>query len=93
MSSAPVATLHALLGSYLSGGIDTAQFCDAFERSYNFEVDKTDFNRIEAEAFAELFDEVVFYSPFPDERAMILNYRSEVEIKQAAERAAAKLAP
>lgn len=76
----------------MSSEIDTAQFCEAFEHGYNFEVDKTDLNRIEADAFAELFDEVVFYSPFPDERATIPNYRSELEIKQAAERAATKLA-
>jgi hypothetical protein len=91
MGSEQVTKLRTLLRRYISGELDTSQFCDAFERAYNFEVAKADLNRIEGEAFAELFDKVVFYSPYPDERARIPNYRSEREIMEAAKRTAAKL--
>ena len=91
MSSAQAAKLRALLERYISGGIDTTDFCSAFERGYNFDVDKMALTPSEAQAFAELFDEVVFYSPYPDERAKIPNYRSELEIEEAAKRAAAKV--
>ena len=80
-------SLRSLLTAFLEGSIATAEFCDAFEHAYNFEVDRAQLGATEAQAFADLFDDVVYYSPHPDERAMIPNYRSDAEIEQAAKRA------
>jgi hypothetical protein len=39
-----------------------------------------------------LFNEVVYFSPFPEERAAIPHYRSEEQIREAAIAAKAELA-
>lgn len=76
--------LHKLLADYLGGSIDTALFCENFEQAYNFDVDRRELTAKEGAAFQRLFDEVVYFSPFPEERAAIPHYRSEKQIRQAA---------
>lgn len=83
--------LHKLLADYLGGSIDTALFCSNFEQAFNFDVDRCDLTPTEEAAFERLFNEVVYFSPFPEERAAIPNYRNETEIRQAAEAADAAL--
>lgn len=54
-------------------------------------MDRRDLTPNEEAAFERLFNEVVYFSPFPEERAAIPNYRSDEEIRQAAEAADAAL--
>ncbi len=71
--------------------METEAFRIQFEQTCNMELDKTTLSPAEAEAFAALFEEVVWYSPFPEERARIPSYRGEAEIRAAAESAAARI--
>jgi hypothetical protein len=83
--------LHKLLADYLSGGIDTPVFCSNFEHAFNFDVDRRALTPLESDAFQRLFDEVVYFSPFREERAKIPHYRSEQQIREAAHAADAEL--
>jgi hypothetical protein len=83
--------LHKLLADYLGGRIDTPLFCSHFEQAFNFDVDRRALTPVECDAFQRLFDEVVYFSPFPGERAQVPNYRSEEQILQAARTAEAEL--
>jgi len=83
--------LHKLLSDYLRDTIGTALFCDNFETTFNFDVDRHELTPREKAVFGQLFDQVVYYSPFPDERAQIPNYKSEDDIIQAARDAEALL--
>jgi hypothetical protein len=84
--------LHKLLADYLGGRIDTPLFCSNFEQAFNFDVDRGSLTRCESDSFQRLFDEVVYFSPFPKERAEVPYYRSEEQIRWAARAAAAELA-
>lgn len=84
--------LNKLLSDYLCGKLDTPLFCSNFEQAFNFDVDRRKLDTAEEAVFERLFDEVVYYSPFPEERANIPNYRSDEQIRRAAHTAAAELA-
>jgi hypothetical protein len=84
--------LHKLLAKYLEGGIDTPLFCSNFEQAFNFDVDRGALTPAESAVFGRLFDEVVYFSPFAEERAQVPNYRSEEQIRAAARAAEADLA-
>jgi hypothetical protein len=84
--------LHKLLSEYLAGTLDVRRFCDNFETAFNFDVHRSSLSLTEKAAFAKLFDVVVYFSPFPEERASVPNYKNEEEIWQAAKDAAASLA-
>lgn len=84
--------LHKLLADYLGGRIDTPLFCSNFEQAFNFDVDRRELTARENAAFQRLFDQVIYFSPFPEERAIISNYRGEEEIRQAARVAETELA-
>lgn len=83
--------LRRLLEAFLAAEISIAFFCSEFEREYNLELDSYLLSAVEAKAFKELFDRVVWYSPFDEERALIPNYVGEDEVRKAAEMAAAML--
>jgi len=83
--------LRKLLADYLGGRIDTPLFCSNFEQAFNFDVDRRELTPSENAAFQRLFDEVVYFSLFPEERASIPNYRSDEQIRQAARAAEAQL--
>jgi hypothetical protein len=83
--------LHKLLSDYLRGDIDAALFCNNFETAFNFDVSRQELTPKEEAVFGELFEQVIYYSPFPEERAKIPNYRSEEQILQAAREAEARL--
>jgi hypothetical protein len=55
-------------------------FCDAFEVCFNEAVDTHMITDVDIRIFQKLFDKVVWYSPYPDERARVPNYVSEDEI-------------
>jgi hypothetical protein len=84
--------LHKLLADYLRGRIDTELFCSNFEQAFNFDVDRRALTPVESAVFERLFDEVVYFSPFPGEQAEVPNYRSEEQIRRAARSAEAELA-
>jgi len=83
--------LHKLVADYLEGRIDAALFCDNFETAFNFEVDRSQLTPLEEDVFQGLFRQVVYYSPFAEERAQIPTYRSEEQIRQAASDAQTRL--
>jgi len=76
--------LRGLLTAFLAGDLDAEEFSRTFETAYNFETDRRALTAAEQTAFKKLFDVVVWYSPFPDERSAIPNYKSEAEIEEAA---------
>jgi hypothetical protein len=84
--------LHKLLADYLLDRIDTPLFCSNFEQAFNFDVDRRVLTPVESDAFQRLFDQVVYFSPFPEERAQVPNYRSEEQIHEAARVAEVELA-
>jgi len=83
--------LHKLLADYLGSRIDTSLFCDNFETAFNFDVNRDELTPKEEAVFGRLFDQVVYYSPFAEERAKVPNYKSEEQILQAARDAEAHL--
>ena len=83
--------LRRLIAEFRKGEVDTKTFCAQFEHTYNMELDKRTLSPDEATAFGELFEQVIWYSPFPEERAKIPNYRGESEIRKAADRAAQQI--
>jgi len=91
MSETPRLRLHRLLREFLAGALGTEAFCAQFEHTYNLDLDKTTLSSREAAAFGQLFEDVVWYSPIPSERAEIPNYRNEADINRAAKAAAASL--
>lgn len=65
----------------LAGEIEVAKFCEEYETAFNFEVDK---KRIaDLDKFSQLFDVVVWYSPFPEERKLIPHYVDEEAVLRA----------
>jgi len=80
--------LRRLLAEFRAGKLDTEAFCAQFEHTYNLELDKSTLTPAEAAAYGPLFQQVVWFSPFRDERARISNYLGEADIARAAEAAA-----
>ena len=82
-----VGELYRLIARLLQGDLATAAFCDAFERIYNLELNRDALTAGEREAFAALFEEVVYYSPFAADRATYPGYRDDAQIRAAVTRA------
>ncbi|HKP75839.1 MAG TPA: hypothetical protein VJT67_09880 [Longimicrobiaceae bacterium] len=72
--------LVALLEEYANGR-DTQEFCSAYEHAFNFEIDQGALPDSELRIFQTVFDEVVLYSPFEDDRAKYPGYRDEQAIR------------
>jgi hypothetical protein len=83
--------LRRLLDDFLSGKLQVETFCRDVRDAYNDAIDKGALERSEQPIFQTLFDEVVWFSPFPEERKEIPNYKSEEQIKAAAVAAAREL--
>lgn len=75
--------LYDLLKWVSSGKLSVEAFCAQFETTYNLELDRSRLALNEEEAFSMLFEQVIWYSPFPEERAKISNYKGEKEILAA----------
>jgi hypothetical protein len=84
--------LNWLLRSYCGGQLDTQAFCRAFEQAFNLETDKRQLSDLEHAAFKKLFDEVVYFTPFPEEIKVYPRYRTGAQIEAAARDAQEKLA-
>ncbi len=54
-----------------------------YEDAFNFGLDKKAVSSYEFSVFQRLFDKVVWYSPFPEERLKIPNYIGEAEMEAA----------
>jgi hypothetical protein len=87
----PRERLYWLIDEYKNGHLDTQGFCTEFERTYNLEVKKEQLLEGERYAFGRLFDKVVYYSPFSEERSRVPNYLGDDEIRAAVEEALVEL--
>lgn len=83
--------LRKLLDDFLNGKIKAETFCRDVEVTYNQAVDESALTASEQPIFEKLFDAVVWFSPSPEERAQIPNYRNEEQIQEAARAAEAEL--
>jgi hypothetical protein len=83
--------LRQLLVAFRQRAINVEKFCADFEHIYNLELDKGTLTPAEMEAFASLFESVIWFSPFEEERLRIPNYKDEAAIEAAAELAAARI--
>ena len=81
------AELLRLLEKNLGDEITHREFCAAVESFYNFRLKQKDFSPEELAAIEALFDEVVWYSPYPEERKEVPHYKGEDEIEAALSRA------
>lgn len=66
-------------------GVDISydDFRIEYEDAFNFCLDKKAVSSHEFSVFQRLFDKVVWYSPFPEERLEIPNYIGEAEMEAA----------
>jgi hypothetical protein len=83
MSSQSLEQLHELIDRAMSGELPIKDFCAKFERVYNLELDKKSVPAQELPELEAIFNKVVWFSPFPEERAQIPNYLGESEIMAA----------
>jgi hypothetical protein len=85
MSTLPIgrAKLYWLIEHYLSDHHDVGTFCKEFERTYNFEIDRSKLSVDELREFGDLFNKVTVYSPFEDDLKTIPMYKSGHEIREA----------
>jgi len=88
----PKQRLYCLLEQLAEGSISVEQFTGAFETTYNLDLDKRELDEVEAPAFAELFDKVVWYSPIPEDLANVPNYLGDDAIRAAADSVRERLA-
>lgn len=85
------AKLYWLINLFLSNHLDVRTFCQEFEQTYNFDVDRSELSADELAAFGRLFDNAVMYSPFEDERKVYPGYVGETQVRKAALAARATL--
>ena len=91
MSGVAQTRIRQLLDDFCRRAIDVETFCTEFERTYNLELEKRMLSPTEAAAYAALFEQVIWFSPFEEERRQVPNYTSEADIEAAAEAAATTL--
>jgi hypothetical protein len=77
------AKIYWLIRLYLSDHHDVGTFCKEFERTYNFEVDKSGLSASEHDIFARLFNKVTLYSPFDEEIEEYPAYQSAKQIRES----------
>lgn len=83
--------LRKIILDVIAGRIEVVSFCDTFETIFNLEIDKSSLDVEVRSAFSSLFEVVIWYSPFPDERSSIPNYVDEETVIAAARQAASDL--
>lgn len=83
--------IFRLLSLRIGDEISHEEFRSRFEQLFNLELEKDEVSSAEHDALAELFDCVVWYSPFVEERQSIPNYVGEDQVDAAVTRARAKL--
>jgi hypothetical protein len=75
--------LRDLITAAKSGAISLEEFCSRYETVFNLELDKSSLPDSELRPLAALFEKVVWFSPYPDERKRIPRYLGESEIAAA----------
>lgn len=83
--------LTELIASFREEELSVQEFCSRYENAFNFQISKDQLEQKERSAFQQLFDEVVLYSPFPEDRKEYRGYRDEQAIRQAASQAWSQL--
>ncbi len=78
-----IGRLYRILQKAESNEVSVIQFCEDYERIYNLELEKKNLSRKENVAFKALFDKVVWFSPYPEDRKNISSYLDENEIMLA----------
>jgi hypothetical protein len=68
-----------LMDRLLSGELTVGDFCAQYEQHFNFDWPDRSLEA-QAELFGKLFEVVVWYSPYPDERRSIPNYTGEPDV-------------
>jgi len=77
--------LRKLLDEFLGGKLTSETFCRDVEVAYNNAIDEAALMPMEQPIFEKLFDVVVWYSPFPDDRAELPNHlKSYEQVRDAA---------
>ncbi len=79
--------LKNLIRLVLKKEVDICYFCEKFEQLYNLKLNKKNLSEKEKLVLEVLFNKVVYYSPFADEREFIPNYLNEDEIFESAKKA------
>ena len=72
--------ISSLLRDVSSEKISVQYFCSHYERLFNFKLNKKLLSEYEKKIYNDLFDKVVWYSPFIEERRKIPNYLDESTI-------------
>jgi hypothetical protein len=77
--------LRKLLDDFLSGRLTPETFCRDVEVAYNDAIDEAALTADEQPIFKKLFDVVVWFSPFPEERAELPHHlKDEEQVREAA---------
>ncbi|MDP3801191.1 hypothetical protein [Brevundimonas sp.] len=79
------ATLLSLIEAVQQGSMTVGDFSSSVESEWNFGDERATLSETHQAAVQHLFDVVVYYSPYPDERARIPNYRDEQDVLLAAQ--------
>lgn len=76
--------IEILIERFQRHAISTQDFCNSFERIWNFQFEKKSISNSVFESLNFLFDEVALFCPFPREQWEYPEYRDETEIYVAA---------
>src|SRR5262245_39063269 len=76
---------------FVAGQVGTEQFCADFRNLYNVDNREQFLSEEEESILQRLFDEVVWFSPIPEDRDRYPGYRDEMRIASAASEAAEAL--
>ena len=79
------ATFLSLIEAVQQGSMTVGGFSSSVEREWNFGDERATLSETHKAAIQHLFDVVAYYSPYPDERARIPNYRDEQDVLLAAQ--------
>ncbi|MGH7028475.1 hypothetical protein, partial [Brevundimonas sp.] len=74
-----------LIDAVRQGTMSVSDFASAVENEWNFGTERAALSEHERASLQKLFDVVVYYSPYPEERARIPNYRDENDVMLAAQ--------
>ena len=78
-------TFLNLIEAVQQGSMSVGDFSSSVEHEWNFGDERATLAEPETAAIKRMFDVVVYYSPYPDERARIPSYRDENDVLQAAQ--------
>jgi len=79
------ATFLSLIEAVQTGLITVGEFSSSIEREWNFGNERATLSEAQKAAIQQMFDVVVYYSPYPNERARIPIYRDEKDVLHAAQ--------